>query len=272
MAAYIYDDKVLIYCFQDSLTGAALNWYVSLERGHIKTWRDLAKAFLKQYKYIEDMAPDRSQLRNMVKREQEGYMEYAQRWRELAAQVQPPITKREMVVGNVASNFANLMVPASEKKKGKTNAILVEPVFPQAKVNTSTYSTWIQVGSKSTATPPAPYILPCQPRADVGAATNTRPVPQGTRRPHRVLAPIPMTYTELFPLLLEQKLVEVQDLLDGGLRGFKDKGPNVHSNPLQAHEDVVINAISHKNGEKVESPDRRREEDEEVECAMGLAN
>ncbi|RDY07334.1 hypothetical protein CR513_08564, partial [Mucuna pruriens] len=66
MAAYIYDDKVLINCFQDSMTWVALNWYVSLERGRIKTWRDLAEAFLKQYKYNEDMAPDRSQLQNMV--------------------------------------------------------------------------------------------------------------------------------------------------------------------------------------------------------------
>ncbi|RDX63944.1 hypothetical protein CR513_57555, partial [Mucuna pruriens] len=31
MVAYIYDNKVLIHCFQDSLTGATLSWYVSLE-------------------------------------------------------------------------------------------------------------------------------------------------------------------------------------------------------------------------------------------------
>ncbi|RDX87134.1 hypothetical protein CR513_31435, partial [Mucuna pruriens] len=54
----IYDDKVLIHYFQDSLTGAALSWYVILKRGCIKTWRDLTEAFLKQYKYNEDMAPD----------------------------------------------------------------------------------------------------------------------------------------------------------------------------------------------------------------------
>ncbi|RDX75076.1 hypothetical protein CR513_45088, partial [Mucuna pruriens] len=47
MAAHIYDDKILIHFFQDSLIGVALSWYVSLERGHIKTWRDLAEAFLK---------------------------------------------------------------------------------------------------------------------------------------------------------------------------------------------------------------------------------
>ncbi|RDY09932.1 hypothetical protein CR513_05620, partial [Mucuna pruriens] len=77
MAAYIYDDKVLIYCFQDSLIGVALSWCVNLERGCIKTWRDLAEAFLKQYKHNKDMAPDRSRLQNMIKNEHEGFKEYA---------------------------------------------------------------------------------------------------------------------------------------------------------------------------------------------------
>ncbi|RDY06638.1 hypothetical protein CR513_09343, partial [Mucuna pruriens] len=125
MVAYIYDDKVLIHYFQDNLTRTALSWYVSLERGCIKKWRDLVEAFLKQYKYNEDMAPDCSRLQNMVKKEQEGFKEYAQRWRELEVQVQPPITEREMVmmfidtllslyydriVKNIASNFIDLVV------------------------------------------------------------------------------------------------------------------------------------------------------------------
>ncbi|RDX92538.1 hypothetical protein CR513_25316, partial [Mucuna pruriens] len=54
MTTYIYDDKVLIHYFQDSLTGASLRC--------IKTWRDLAKSFLKQHKYNEDMALDHSRL------------------------------------------------------------------------------------------------------------------------------------------------------------------------------------------------------------------
>ncbi|RDY05177.1 hypothetical protein CR513_11011, partial [Mucuna pruriens] len=40
MMTYIYDDK-------DSLTGAALSWYVALDRGRIKTRQHLAEAFLK---------------------------------------------------------------------------------------------------------------------------------------------------------------------------------------------------------------------------------
>ncbi|RDY02244.1 hypothetical protein CR513_14323, partial [Mucuna pruriens] len=46
MASYIHQDKILVHCFQDSLIGAALNWYVNLEKGRVKTWRDLTEAFL----------------------------------------------------------------------------------------------------------------------------------------------------------------------------------------------------------------------------------
>ncbi|RDX84582.1 hypothetical protein CR513_34350, partial [Mucuna pruriens] len=87
MASFIHQDKILVHCFQESLTGAALSWYVNLESGHVKTWRDLAEAFICQYKYNEDIVPDRSRLQNMSKKESEGFKDYAQRWCELAAQV-----------------------------------------------------------------------------------------------------------------------------------------------------------------------------------------
>ncbi|RDX63194.1 hypothetical protein CR513_58401, partial [Mucuna pruriens] len=125
IAAYVQEDKILIHCFQDSLSGVALSWYVSLERGRIKTWKDLAEAFLKQYKYNKEMAPDWSCLQNMTKRDQEGFKEYAQNWREVATSVQPPLTEKEMVstfidtlsspfyeivVGSVSSSFADLVM------------------------------------------------------------------------------------------------------------------------------------------------------------------
>ena len=43
------------------------------------------------------MAPDRMQLQNMCKREHESFKEYAQRWRDLAAQVVPPMMEKEMI-------------------------------------------------------------------------------------------------------------------------------------------------------------------------------
>ena len=68
------------------------------------------------------MAPNRTQLQNMSKREHESFKEYAQWWRDLAA---PPMVEREMIimimgtlpvfyygklVGYMPSSFGDLVV------------------------------------------------------------------------------------------------------------------------------------------------------------------
>ena len=70
-------------------------------------------------------APDQLQLQNMAKKDVESFKEYAQRWRELASQVEPPFHDTEMVailvnmlqppfyehmVGNVSSNFSDIII------------------------------------------------------------------------------------------------------------------------------------------------------------------
>ncbi|WRX24190.1 Retrotransposon gag domain - like 10 [Theobroma cacao] len=67
------------------LTGAAARWYVQLDRNRIHTWKDLARAFVAQYKHVTDMAPDRLSLQNMEKKPTESFKEYAQRWRNVAS-------------------------------------------------------------------------------------------------------------------------------------------------------------------------------------------
>ncbi|XP_050889680.1 uncharacterized protein LOC127094968 [Lathyrus oleraceus] len=49
MVAHSDDEKLLMHFFQDNLSGASLEWYIQLERTHIRTWRELAEAFLKHY-------------------------------------------------------------------------------------------------------------------------------------------------------------------------------------------------------------------------------
>ena len=113
-----------MYFFQDSLATAAVIWYTNLEASRIHTWKDLITAFLRQYQYNSDMAPDRTQLQNMVKKESESFKECAQRWRDLAAQVAHPMVEREMIsmmvdtlpvfcyeklVGYMPSSFADLV-------------------------------------------------------------------------------------------------------------------------------------------------------------------
>ncbi|RDX72876.1 hypothetical protein CR513_47587, partial [Mucuna pruriens] len=124
---------------------------------------------------------DQSRLQSMIKKESEGFKEYAQRWRE-STKVQPPIMKREMVtmfvdtlpspyydreVGNVASNFANLVVvgerielgirrrkftqtstsascikkPALDRKKGEDGCSIFHPNSRGIQIGDNTVST-----------------------------------------------------------------------------------------------------------------------------------
>ena len=83
------------------------------------------------------MAPNRMQLQNMCKRDDESFKEYAQRWRDLAAQVAPPMMEREMItmmvdtllvfyyekmVGYMPSRFADLVFVGERIKVGLIRA------------------------------------------------------------------------------------------------------------------------------------------------------
>lgn len=47
MTAHTENDKLLIHCFQDSLSGTFVRWYMSLEQGQNQSEEDLADAFLR---------------------------------------------------------------------------------------------------------------------------------------------------------------------------------------------------------------------------------
>ena len=124
MAGYTKNEKLLIHCFQDSLTGSATRWYNQLDRNDIYFRRNLGKAFLTQYKHMTNSAPDRMSLQNMEKKSNETFREYAHRWRDLASQIQPSMTEKETaklfistlkdpyydrMVGNTTRIFANVV-------------------------------------------------------------------------------------------------------------------------------------------------------------------
>ncbi|XP_050897219.1 uncharacterized protein LOC127104043 [Lathyrus oleraceus] len=96
MASYVDDGKLLIHYFQDYLSGALLRWYMSLERANIQNLLDIVNVFVQHYKYNLNMAPDHTQLGNMSQKESESFKEYTQRWREVVAQVTPPVEEKEL--------------------------------------------------------------------------------------------------------------------------------------------------------------------------------
>jgi len=88
-----------------------------------------------------DMAPDRMQLQNMTKKSAKTFKEYAQRWRELAAQVAPPLHKKEMttmfiemlqtpfyehVLGSVSSNFSDIITIGERIEHGLKNGKIAQ--------------------------------------------------------------------------------------------------------------------------------------------------
>ncbi|XP_040958110.1 uncharacterized protein [Gossypium hirsutum] len=118
MAGYVNNDQLLIHCFQDSLLGATSKWYNQLSRTTIGSWRDLAQAFMKQYSHVTDMAPDRITLQNIEKKPSESFRQYAQRWREIAVQVQPPLLEKEitmMFINTLKAPFITYMLGSATK-------------------------------------------------------------------------------------------------------------------------------------------------------------
>ena len=140
MYAYARDDQVLIFYFQESLTGPASKWYTNLDKAKIQTFRDLCEAFVEQYSYNVDMAPDRSDLQAMTQGDKETFKEYAQRWRDTAAQVIPRVEEKEMtklflktlnqfyykkMVGSTPKNFAEMVGMGVQLEEGVREGRLV---------------------------------------------------------------------------------------------------------------------------------------------------
>ena len=118
MTGYVNEDKLLIHCFQDSLTGSALRWYNQLSREKIRSWKDLASAFCEQYKHVSDMVPDRMTLQMMEKKPSETFRQYAQRWRGITVQVQPPLLEKEITmlfIKTLKPHFITYMLGSASK-------------------------------------------------------------------------------------------------------------------------------------------------------------
>ncbi|KAL3728465.1 hypothetical protein ACJRO7_033106 [Eucalyptus globulus] len=97
MAQYVKNELLMIQSFHASLTGPALNWYVMKNVNLLNTWNEVADAFLKQYKFNMDIAPSREDLERMEKKKSESFKEYVVRWRNLAAQITPEPTDKELM-------------------------------------------------------------------------------------------------------------------------------------------------------------------------------
>ena len=113
MVGHAHNENLLIHVFYDSLAGAAAQWYRGLKKDQIRTWRDLAREFLKRHKYMLETVSDRMTLQCMKKRPDEDYRGYAVRWKNVASMVRPSLTSREensMFVDTLPSPYYDMLI------------------------------------------------------------------------------------------------------------------------------------------------------------------
>ncbi|CAL1382086.1 unnamed protein product [Linum trigynum] len=243
MANYIRDERLMIHCFQNSLSSSALRWYMQLEKTKVKRWQDLADAFMRHYKHNQVLAPDREDLRNMEKNEKESFREYAHRWREKAADVQPPLSEKEMVsiffgtlrvpyynnmVGITTTNFADLLVIGERIEKGLKQGRMESPEASKkpyqtrrgdgeihsAQEDSSRKGRWNHQPQDNQANPYVSNTALITQRPNFPTQSPVAPPPNsqdqnnsGRYKNTIQIDPIPITYTELFPQLLQSHLI-----------------------------------------------------------------
>ncbi|KAE8733240.1 Detected protein of unknown function [Hibiscus syriacus] len=230
MVGYVKDEKLLIHCFQDSLTGPTLKWYTQLTKANIRSWKDLAKAFLEQYRHVTDMVPDRWTLQNLEKKNNETFRQYAQRWRDTAAQVQPPLSEKEATVifvhtlkapylnhlmGNATRNFADLVISGelienvlkSGKIESNEGSSSKRPTYRKKENEVNNANSYSKDSSKS--------VTITQPRVKKEETNTNRAYSRGSRKENERLSftPLPVPYVEIYDSLLKADVIRPYPLV-----------------------------------------------------------
>ncbi|XP_040956177.1 uncharacterized protein [Gossypium hirsutum] len=231
MTGYVNDDKLLVHCFQGSLAGSALRWYNQLSRKRIRSWKDLASAFCEQYRNVSDMV--------------EPLLTKTEITVLFINTLKPPFYDK--LVGNATKDFADIVIsgelienavksgrmegPESSKravpaKKKEAEAHMVGteshsapnsyPAQPRPHYRPPSNFYFPPQGSYYQAPPSYPVYAVNNPRPFTVFPPNTMPAqsqpknePRSARpNPERPqFTPIPVSYGELYPKLLEKQLI-----------------------------------------------------------------
>jgi len=169
---------------------------MNLNCAEIRTFNDLREAFVQQYQFNVDMAPDRSDLQAMTQKDNETFREYAQRWRNFATQVIPHVEEKEMtklflktlsqfyyemIVGSVPRDFSEMVNIGMRLEEGVREGRLIKESVPAGSPERKDHEVSMVKG---------------------------HPQHQAHKAPQNDL--IPMKYAELLPTLLRENIVQTR--------------------------------------------------------------
>ncbi|XP_034892100.1 uncharacterized protein [Populus alba] len=184
-----------------NLSGSALSWYTRLDNTKIRKWKDLVKAFVEQYKFNMEVAPDRSSLLVMEKGNKETVREYALRWPQhfydavtIAERIEQAIRVGRMSEPTEKKGFTG-------KKDSEVNN--VEGVYKGKKTNYHHYN--FQMPTQQVAsvnfTKPFPNNQQSQPN-DQQSNQIVNPPRRIFQRTQERLPPLPLPLGEMYSKLL----------------------------------------------------------------------
>jgi len=159
---------------------------------------------VQQYKFNVDMAPDRSDLQAVTQKDNETFREYAQWWRNIAAQVIPHVEEKEMtklflktlsqfyyeMIGSAPRDFSEMVSIGMRLEEGVREGRLIKGSVPAGNSKKKDHEASMVKG---------------QPRQQAPQQFN----PQ-KHAPRTKFDPILIKYAELLPTFLERNWVHIK--------------------------------------------------------------
>ncbi|XP_058733802.1 uncharacterized protein LOC131605471 [Vicia villosa] len=256
MATHTDDDKLLIHYFQDSLTGAALKWYMGLDSTHISSFDDLVEAFIRQYKYNVDMAPDRDQLRAMAQKEKESFKDAPTDFTEMVnmgMRLEEGVREGRLIMESGSSIGTKKYGNNFQKKwEDETIAFAIDgepqnshsrqplayqqapfipydqyPYVAAAQFKQPYQQPWEALPHNSSQNAPQNATQNQNRQRNQNRQQNQNKPQRNQQKEDRRIDPIPMTYAQLWPYLIERKAIAPRPTRPAKFPFPKEYNPNV---------------------------------------------
>ena len=155
-------EELLAQMFQNTLTGAALRWFLNLDDARARSWEDIYHVFHNQYKYNIEVDITRRDLKTMKQEPKEPFFTFITKWRSKTAQMMNRPTKEEqltMVVKNLLPvyhkylfaqyfpNFEALIAAGTQIEDAINNGTIKNEDPPRFKKNLGSSSKTIKVSN-----------------------------------------------------------------------------------------------------------------------------
>ena len=107
-------NEQIILCFPWTLSGVALQWYLSLENAKLNDWNKMAEAFVQQYSYNVQLDVSLRDLETTKQLSNKSFLDFLMRWRGKASKMPNFPSEKDqvrMVMKNILPTYGRQLAP-----------------------------------------------------------------------------------------------------------------------------------------------------------------